>query len=62
MRFCICYYGVVGRSLEHTYESIKRNILDVLSAEGISWDTYVHNNEIDILRQQKGGRAKREDR
>ena len=55
MRFCICFYGIVGRSLEHTFKSIKENIFEVLVEAGIEYDVYLHNNEVDILSSKRAG-------
>lgn len=49
MKFCICFFGVIGRSLEYTIESINKNILNILKSKGINYDIYIHNNKIDKI-------------
>ena len=49
MKFCFCFYGVIGRSIEKTYNSIKTNFFDVLKEEGIEFDIYLHNNEVNQI-------------
>tara|TARA_X000000368_G_C22932976_1_gene668530 strand:+ start:227 stop:1018 length:792 start_codon:yes stop_codon:yes gene_type:complete len=49
MKFCICFYGLVDRSLKYTYDSIKNNIFDILKENNIEYDVYLHNNQIDSL-------------
>ena len=53
MKFCICFYGLVDRSLKYTYDSIKNNIFDVLKDNNIEYDVYLHNNQIDTLNAKR---------
>jgi hypothetical protein len=46
MKICICFFGVISRSIEHTIDSIKRNVLDVLRKHGHSYDIYVHDIKV----------------
>ena len=55
MRICICFYGVIGRSLKQTFPSIKTNIFDVLTENKIEFDVYLHNNCINVLRSTRAG-------
>ena len=41
-KVCICFYGLVHRSLPHTIDSIEQNIFNVLKENNIEYDTYVH--------------------
>lgn len=43
MKVCICFFGVVSRSIQYTIYSIKRNILNELRRHGHSYDIYVHD-------------------
>ena len=43
LKFCICFFGVVSRSLEFTINSINKNILNVLSQNNIKTDIFVHD-------------------
>ena len=49
MKFCICFFGVIGRSLKYTFQSIQLNILEVLKENNIDYDIYIHNNYIENL-------------
>ena len=55
MRFCICFYGIIGRSLKYTFESIEKNIFDVLIKGGVEYDVYLHNNEVNVLSSKRAG-------
>jgi len=46
MKFCICFFGVIGISLKYTIESIKKNIFNILKERGIEYDVFIHNNRI----------------
>ena len=55
LRFCICFFGVISRSLKYTKDSIYKNIYEVLDRNNIKYDVYVHNMKIDkILSLQEG--------
>lgn len=45
-KICICFFGVISRSLPHTIDSINTNIFNVLKESGISYDVYVHNMKV----------------
>jgi len=49
MKFCICFFGVIGRSLNHTIKSIENNIFNVLKSNNIEYDVYIHNNYIETI-------------
>ncbi len=53
IKFCICFYGVVGRSLKHTIKSIQKNIFAPLDEAGITYDVYIHNNEVEALNTKR---------
>jgi hypothetical protein len=42
MKVCICFYGIVQRSLKYTIESIETNIFNVLKDNDIEYDIYLH--------------------
>ena len=46
LKFCICFFGVVSRSIDKTIDSIKTNIFEVLDKNNISYDVYVHNMKV----------------
>ena len=46
---CICFFGVIARSLEWTIESIKKNIYNVLEENHIKYDVLIHNNYVDNI-------------
>lgn len=54
MKFCICFFGVISRSLKYTFKSIKLNILDILKENNIDYDIYIHNNYIQTLNCPRG--------
>ena len=54
MKFCICFFGVIGRSLKYTIQSIQLNILDILKENNIDYDIYIHNNHIQTLTCPRG--------
>lgn len=49
MKFCICFFGVISRSLIYTIDSIKQNIFDVLAKNNIEYDVYIHNNIVNNI-------------
>jgi len=42
MKVCICFYGIVQRSLKHTIESIETNIFNILKDKNIEYDIFLH--------------------
>ena len=49
MKFCICFFGVIGRSLKYTIRNIQINILNILKEYNIDYDIYIHNNYIENI-------------
>lgn len=49
MKFCICFFGVISRSLRKTINSIETNIFNVLKENKIEYDVFVHNNIIEKI-------------
>lgn len=49
VKVCICFYGVISRSLKKTIESIRNNIFNVLKENNIEYDVYVHNMKVNRL-------------
>ena len=47
MKICICFFGVINRSLKYTIENIKKNIYEELEKRGIEYDVYIHNIIVD---------------
>jgi len=43
LKFCICFFGVLSRSLDYTIKSINENIFNVLSDNNIKADLFVHD-------------------
>ena len=46
LKFCICFFGVISRSLDLTIKSINENIFNVLSNKNIKTDLYVHDMQV----------------
>jgi hypothetical protein len=42
MKVCICFFGLVHRSLKYTIDSINKNIFKVLNDNNIEYDIYLH--------------------
>ena len=42
MKVFLGFYGLVHRSLKYTYESIEKNIINVLKENNIDYDLYIH--------------------
>jgi hypothetical protein len=55
LNFCICFFGVMSRSLQHTAESIKKNILKPLEDNNINYDIYAHNMIVDNFTSERAG-------
>jgi len=55
MKFCICFFGVVGRSLSDTINSINNNIFDVLKEHNIEYDVLCHNILVDSITNLRTG-------
>ena len=49
MKLCICFFGVISRSIEKTIDSIRQNIFDEIRRHHHEFDVYVHNNKVDKL-------------
>ena len=52
MRFCICFFGLT-RSLKITYNSIEKNIFNVLKKNNISYDVYLHTYNLKQLTNKR---------
>lgn len=46
-KVCICFYGLVQRSLKYTIASIETNIFKVLKDNNIEYDVYLHTFDAD---------------
>ncbi len=55
MKVCICFFGVVSRSIQHTIYSIKRNVLNELRRYGHSYDIYVHDIKVRDFQSNRAG-------
>ena len=49
LKFCICFFGVLSRSLEFTIDSINNNIIKVLNDNNIKYDIYAHNMKVNYI-------------
>jgi len=49
LKFCICFFGVLSRSLEFTIDSINNNIIKVLNDNNIKYDIYTHNMKVNNI-------------
>lgn len=47
MKLCICFFGVISRSIEKTIDSIRQNIFDEIRHHHHEFDVYVHNMKVD---------------
>lgn len=47
MKLCICFFGVISRSIDKTIDSIRENILDEITRHHHEYHVYVHNMKID---------------
>jgi len=47
-RVCICFYGMVQRSLKYTLRSIEHNIFQILKNNRIEYDIYLHTYDASI--------------
>lgn len=54
-KVCICVYSLVQRSLKYTIQSIKTNILEELSKNGIEYDIYLHTYDSSISHSPRAG-------
>jgi hypothetical protein len=54
-KVCICLYGLVQRSLKYTINSIKKNILEELSKNGMDYDIYLHTYDSSISHSPRAG-------
>lgn len=41
MKFCLCFYGIVHRSLKYTFPSIKKNIINAIKDKGVEVDIFI---------------------
>ena len=52
---CICFYGLVHRSLKFTIDSIQKHIFDVLKKENIEYDVYIHTFDTTVATGTRNG-------
>ena len=45
-RACVCFFGVIGRSIRFTYDSITKKLIDPLKRE-FDVDIYVFNLDVE---------------
>lgn len=50
LKFCICFWGCISRSLKYTIKSIENNIFNELKKYNIEFDVYVHNMKTEIIK------------
>ena len=55
MTVCINFYGLTRNVLHKTHESIKTNILDPLTAEGLQYEIYLHTYNLKKLSMSRSG-------
>lgn len=55
LKFCICLFGVISRSLKYTLDSIKTNILIPLKNNNIEYHIYGHNMIVDKIISERAG-------
>jgi len=53
-RICICFFGVIGRSIRFTYESLLKQLIEPLKKEN---DVYVYVFNLDVERTVVDGRS-----
>ena len=53
-RICICFFGVIGRSIRFTYESILKNLIEPLKKDN---DVHVYVFNLDVERTVVDGRS-----
>ena len=53
-KVCICFYGLVQRSLKYTLGSIETNIFNVLKDNNIDYDTYIHTYDSSFSHSPRG--------
>ena len=54
MKFCICFFGVIGRSLKKTIRNIEENIFNILKDNNIEYDVFIHNNYVETITNPRG--------
>ena len=52
LKFCICFFGVLSRSLDLTLKSINDNIFNVLSDNNIKIDLFVHDMKVKKVQER----------
>lgn len=55
VKVCICFYGLVQRSLKYTIESIETNIINILKSNNIEYDIYLHTYNSNICHSIRSG-------
>ena len=54
-KICICFYGLVQRSLKYTLQSIETNIFEILNKHNIEYDIYLHTYDATISHSTRSG-------
>jgi len=54
-KVCICFYGLVQRSLRYTIQSIETNIFKVLSNREYDYDIFFHTYDAEISHSPRAG-------
>ena len=52
MKVCICFFGLT-RSLRFTYDSINKNVFQVLKDNNISYEVYLHTYDLKVLNNNR---------
>lgn len=55
MKICLCFFGVVSRSIHLTKDSIQHNIFDVIQKRGHTYEVYVHDIKVKDLESPRAG-------
>ena len=54
-KICICFYGLVQRSIKYTFDSIQTNIFNVLKNNNIEYDVYLHTYDATFSNSDRSG-------
>ena len=55
MKICLCFFGVVSRSIHLTIDSIQCNIFDVITKSGHTYEVYVHDIKVKDFESPRAG-------
>lgn len=55
LNICICFFGVISRSIDKTIHSIRKNIFEEITAHGHKYDVYVHNMNVKEFKSTRAG-------